>query len=103
MLLQPRIYEYDTAAYPRMNLPAGNQMGLVAQEVETVYPELVTEVSAPVPPDQLDAQPEKFKGMNYTGVIPVLVAAVQEQQAQIDAQKTEIAALKQSVAALQAK
>ena len=63
----------------------GQQLGLVAQEVESVMPELVSTTK--------DA--EQVKGLNYTGLLPVLVNAIQEQQARINRQAHEINRLKQ--------
>lgn len=49
------------------------QMGLVAQEAETVMPELVLRESDSTKP----------LGLNYMALLPVAVKAIQEQQAQI--------------------
>ncbi len=91
--LNPKSYEYSTADYPSMRLPKGNQYGLIAQDVETVLPELVKEA---VHPPKRDKQgkiiyPEvPFKTVNYTGFIPVLIGAVKEQQHTIDSLKDVI-------------
>jgi hypothetical protein len=94
MALQPENYEYDTATYKAMNLPTGMQDGLIAQDVETVMPELVTEVTAPHPDiDTVDAAPTTpttFKAINYNGFIAVLIAAVQEQEKRIAQQEKRI-------------
>src|SRR5262249_10211784 len=82
--------------YPDMALPEGRQMGFIAQELERVFPELVKEsVSATLPGEQGAAPRETtaFKSVNYTGLVPVLVGAVQEEQAIIDRQDERIAAL----------
>lgn len=50
------------------------QIGVIAQEVETVLPELVQE---------LDPK-SGTKGVNYIGLIPVLIEALKQQQATID-------------------
>jgi len=54
--------------------------GLIAQDVEKVYPELVGEN-------------EGYKTLNYNGIIPVLVEAVKEQQKIIEALQNRIEAL----------
>jgi hypothetical protein len=54
------------------------QIGFVAQEIEAVIPELVT------------TDPSGFKSVKYANVTAVLVEAVKEQQAQIDALKKTI-------------
>lgn len=60
-------------------------VGIIAQEVEEVFPELVKE------------NKEGLKGVNYSGLIPVLIEAIKEQQLQIEAQQREIDALKESL------
>lgn len=55
---------------------------LIAQDVQAVLPEAV---------DTLD---EDTLGIRYTETIPLLVAAIKEQQAQIETLKAEVAALK---------
>jgi hypothetical protein len=53
------------------------QIGVIAQDVEKVFPELVGEN-------------EGYKTTNYIGLIPVLIEAVKEQQQMIDELKTQI-------------
>ena len=56
-----------------------NQLGFIAQEVEKVIPELVTET------DSLgEREGENHKVVNYQGVIPVLVEAIKELKAEIE-------------------
>jgi hypothetical protein len=49
----------------------------VAQEVEKVLPELVS----------TEKDPRQTKGINYIGLAPVMIKAIQEQQAQIEQQQ----------------
>ena len=58
----------------------GRQLGLIAQEVETVLPELVT----------TDKDAEQTKGLSYIGLVPVTIKAIQEQQTQIEDQRKVI-------------
>ncbi len=57
------------------------QFGLLAQEVQKVYPELVKQ------------NPAGELSVNYTGLIPVLLESVKEQQQQIENQQILIDAL----------
>lgn len=57
--------------------------GLLAQDVQKVYPDLVYE-------DQ-----EGNLGIDYTGLIPVLISAIQEQEKKIEKLEKEIAGLKE--------
>ncbi|MCL4283365.1 MAG: tail fiber domain-containing protein [Flavobacteriales bacterium] len=99
--LQPKTYGYNVEGYPSMNLPAGVQRGLISQEVEAVFPDLVTDV---IHPAQVDSagnviEPElHFKAMNYQGFIPVLIAGFQHQQQVLEQQRAMIADLQAKVA-----
>jgi hypothetical protein len=69
-----------------LNLPIGErQIGFIAQEVEKVVPEAVTK-----PEGGSDAA----YGLKQDSLIPVLVAAINEQQAEIKALQDQVAALK---------
>jgi hypothetical protein len=85
--LQPKSYEYLTAQNPDLNLPDGVQAGFYAQEIELVFPELVKEVQLPArtdPQTGVSTPGQILKSVNYTGLIPYLVEAIQEQNARID-------------------
>ena len=49
-----------------------HQFGVIAQEVEKIYPDMVSEGE------------DGMKTMSYTQLIPVLIEAIKEQQQQID-------------------
>jgi hypothetical protein len=107
-------YTYSFKPDANANLPEGKQYGFLAQELEQVVPELVADGQNPlhipatpgekVKPLKKGDQPamekradigsEAFKSVNYIGVIPILVEAMKEQQAQLDAQRQEIEALR---------
>lgn len=92
MKLRPTAYNFktDDPRYKSMNLSTGTHFGFIAQELETVYPSLVTNnvhTDPKNPKEQID-----FKSVNYTELIPVLVKAIQEQQAQIEELKKQLAA-----------
>ncbi|MEL6844534.1 MAG: tail fiber domain-containing protein, partial [Bacteroidota bacterium] len=63
------------------------KIGFSAQELYEVVPEVVNGT----PDGDVDTDP---MGVNYAEMVPVLVKAIQEQQAQIDALKAEVEALK---------
>lgn len=66
------------AVIPNPELYQQMQIGLLAQDLQKVYPDLVI------------ADKEGTLGINYTGLVAVLVAAVKEQQAQIEELKNLI-------------
>jgi hypothetical protein len=71
--------------------PTQKQIGFVAQELETVFPSMIEEVS------ELDEDKKftgnKVKGIKTTVLIPILVKAIQEQQAIINELKARIETL----------
>lgn len=92
-LLKPSTYTFRTDEFTTMNLPTEKQIGLIAQELEEVLPNLVTEVAAT---DRIDSEGKmagtipSHKAINYTGLIPVLIAAVQEQDKTIQSQQQQL-------------
>ncbi len=81
--LSPKTYLYKQegeAAY--LNLSEGRQFGFIAQELETVLPELVSKQT------QIKGYNEEgnieYKAVNYIGLIPVLTQALKEQQELIE-------------------
>lgn len=93
--LQPKSYRFDCAKFPGMNLPANRQIGLIAQEVEEVLPELVMATSHPGVLDEKGNQvhpPVDYLTLNYVALIPVLISGVKEQQELIDEQRADLTA-----------
>ena len=82
----PVIYQYrQDKATGDLHLPAGDQFGLIAQELQKIYPELVQANL-----DTGDGSGEKYLTINYSALIPILIQTMQEQQAQIDALNQQI-------------
>jgi hypothetical protein len=100
MQLSPSTYEYKhDGLYRYMKLPEGKQIGLIAQNIETVLPELIQNAEfVSLEKQEGESQPEQvkieYKSVNYIGLIPVLISAIQEQQQQIELLKKEIDLLK---------
>jgi hypothetical protein len=105
--LQPRSYEYRQDM--GMNLPEGQQFGFVAQDLEQVLPQLVTQIKAPIDVEadhdaarkgeyaHADPTYTEIKAVNYIGLIPILTQAIQELQGEVKAQAAEIATLKAQI------
>ncbi len=112
-LLKPSTYEFNQKDFAFMNLPEGNQIGLLAQDLERVFPELIGEVETDrklferhdgaehQPHSPADRDEFKFKAVNYVGLIPVLIAGIQEQQAEMDVQRAEMDAKDSKIAELE--
>ncbi len=87
MRLEPKTYTFNNDQYPYLSLAQGKQYGFIAQDVEAVLPELVSEIIHParVDKDGKEISPRlEYKGLNYIELIPLLVGAVKEQQSKID-------------------
>jgi hypothetical protein len=90
MQLKPQKYYYDTTTYKQMGFSAKKQYGLVAQEVEQVIPDIISNVPMPIDASTGTQKPETFKGIDYVSLVPILVAAIQEQQKQINELKAAL-------------
>ncbi|MFH0865454.1 MAG: tail fiber domain-containing protein [Bacteroidota bacterium] len=89
--LRPVSYSMKTEEYPFMGFASGKQIGFIAQEMEKVFPTLVENG---VHPGAAKEDPDvKYKGVNYIGLIPVLVKAMQEQNAKIEQLENRIVEL----------
>lgn len=92
--LRPKTYQFKTSEFSGMGLPKGDQIGLIAQDVQAVIPQVVQEVAVPTEPSKdgvsVASQPAKILSIDYMKLIPVLVKAIQEQQAQIDDLKAQL-------------
>lgn len=85
--LQPKTYEFDHAGNPALNLPDGLQYGLMADDLRSVLPGLVKEFTAPAQFDstgRLLVNEQTFSAVNYTGLIPILLKVVKDQQSTLD-------------------
>ena len=75
--LQPVVYQW--ISHPEK----GGKLGLIAQDVDSVIPEVVRH----------GATPDEMMGINYAELVPVLIKAIQEQQETIEAQSRRLAVL----------
>jgi hypothetical protein len=81
-------FDWKTDENPGMGLASARQIGLIAQDVEKILPELVSD------------GPNGFKTVDYSKITPVLIEAIKEQQRQIQDQKARIEKLEKLVEAL---
>ena len=82
-------YDFDREKWPAKHFPEGQQIGFIAQELETVFPQLVS----------TDAN--GYKSVMYQNVVPVLVEAVKTLKRDNDDKQRQIDALNAKVEALQ--
>jgi len=84
--LQPKSYTFDQLQNESMVLPSGTHYGLFAQDVYNVLPQLTKDCVHPARYDSLGNEihaPINFKAINYTELIPFLIAGMKQQQEQI--------------------
>jgi endosialidase-like protein len=121
--LEPVTYFYDTEKTSGLNLPKKLQYGFIAQDLEKVFPNLVSKQTVNLSTTgnggkqkiELDSngeiiktgdsnvadnqnddrKKEEFKGINYTGLISILTQGIKEQQSQIETLKAKNDALEQ--------
>ncbi|WP_396159996.1 tail fiber domain-containing protein [Flavobacterium sp.] len=84
--LQGVSYDWNRAAFPDRGFSPRPQIGVIAQDVERILPELVS----------TDAQ--GFKSVNYTGFIPVLIEGMKQQADRLDAQDARLVTAEQTLA-----
>jgi hypothetical protein len=65
-------YTFNTSKFKERNFPGGERVGFLAQEIQKVFPDLVT----------MDS--EGYLGVDYNGLIPVMLEAIKELKSQID-------------------
>jgi hypothetical protein len=87
--LQGVNYEWKTEEYPEKNFTEEKQIGVIAQNVEKVIPELVS------------TDNEGYKAVSYSKITAVLIEAVKEQQAQITALQSQVEELKSQISNMQ--
>ena len=87
----PSLMQLKPSAYAMKDDPnKKRELGLIAQEVQAVFPELVIE-------NLISKTGETILTLNYTGLIPVAIKAIQEQQAVIEQQAQQIKTLEQKL------
>ncbi len=74
--MNPAVYEFKVGDFGSMSLPEGKHFGLIAQDLQKIYPELVVENN--FTGDSKEGF--EYLGINYTELIPVLIKGMQEQQ-----------------------
>jgi len=90
-------YTFDHAKYPGNALPAGKQIGFMADNIESLFPELIKNGDLPTGSTR-DARGKvtyhtipDVKTVNYIGMIPVLAEAIKEQKQIVDQKDVVIA------------
>ncbi len=75
-------FDWKASEHPEIDFGGGRQAGVLAQEVRKVLPEAVTRT------------PDGTLSVSYSSLVPLLIEAIKEQQAQIDSLKSELEKVK---------
>jgi hypothetical protein len=103
MQLKPKSFRFLTEdkKNEKMNLPKGYHFGLMAEDLQQTFPEIVQTVPVADPDGEKNNDKKTVDrtilAVDYVQLIPILVKAIQEQQLQIANQQDEIAALKSAI------
>lgn len=83
--LQGVYYDWRRSEFPSLNFSKDRQIGLIAQEVEKLYPELVK------------INNKGYKSLDYMSLTAVLLEGIKEQQNQLDEKEQQIEQLKKEL------
>lgn len=92
--LKPVSYSYDQAGYKQLNLPGGTQYGFIAADVKQVLPTVVGNRNSWYQAGKGSQRTVTTPEVDLQKLVPLLVSAIQEQQAQIEQLKREVQQLK---------
>ncbi len=82
--LTPVSYSYNTKDFKKLALPEDTQYGFLADQVSTLFPHVVKPTSKIYTQSKNSTKVAKINEVDQNELIPLLVAAIKEQQAQIE-------------------
>lgn len=92
--LEPKMFEYDTQNFKQLRLDKGGKFGFMAENMQEVFPSLVGEKSISYLFSKNSYRTATIKTIDESALIPVLVAALKEQQVEIEKLKSAMADLR---------
>ena len=108
MELEPKSFSFKEEFY-EYGVPREERMGFIAQEIKAILPGLIMEKDVPGPVGEKGVYRKKrndmegYLSMEYTGLIPILTKAIQDQQSQIEELKAENEDIRDRLIAMEAK
>lgn len=99
-LLKPLTYYLDTVNFSQFNFESKKQYGFIAQDLETVIPEIVHESINPAIIDSLGNEitpAVSYKSVNYNAIIPINTQAIKELNEKVDKTTLSDASIKTNV------
>jgi hypothetical protein len=98
--LKPRTFYFDTTNLYGVKFSSKKQYGLIAQDVQTILPELVGNITKPAEYDSLGniiTPTVTYKNLNYDAFIAILIKGMQIQQRQNEKQDSLITTLQNQI------
>lgn len=95
--LKVKSYDFKTEEFDFMHLPKGNQLGFLTSDLEEEFPSLVKKTVTFKP----NKEKLEYNSLNYTGLIPVTVSAIQEQQKIIEQLKQQLEQMERRIEELE--
>jgi hypothetical protein len=92
--LNPKAFQYNTGKYKHLSLPSGIHYGFIAEEFRQVFPGLVHRKPYSYMVGKNLYKSATVPTINLEELIPVLIASIKQQQAEIDQLKLEMEKLK---------
>ena len=93
--LEPIYYSFNTDKLVHLKLATSSQYGFKLQSAQATFPSLIKTENKSYSAGKNNIKNATYQELDTKHLIPVLVAALQEQQKSIEALKKEIALLKQ--------
>lgn len=94
--LQPVSYEYNFGEYKQLNLPAGKHFGFIGNDVRLLVPSAVSDRHYWYSTGKGNQRAITIPEVDLEKLVPLLVGAIQQQQAQIEDLKAEVEQFKRS-------
>jgi Chaperone of endosialidase len=88
MTVRGTSYFFRTKEFPQKSFSTNRQLGVIAQEIEGIFPELVT------------TGEDGYKSVNYIGFIPVIIESIKELKKELNTKTNDIETLKKEMASL---
>lgn len=92
--LEPVTFNYNTKDFKELNLPNGNHSGFLIAEVEKVLPDLIQVKNKVYQQGKNNSKVLRVPTLKQEDLTSLLVAAIKEQQLQIDELKRELKEIK---------
>lgn len=95
--LQPSVYEFQTDKFKYLNLSQGKKFGFLADNVQSVFPELVTQKKVSYMFAKNGYRNTTYNAVDEASLVPLLVASIKEQQQQIEELRAMVEELKKKL------